>query len=75
MSKAIESLIECPFYIKEGDRFIRCEGHIDGTQTVQRFASNAAKENYEVTVCGCFGGRNCIHYRNVYALYDSGVRV
>ena len=71
MSKPIESVIECPFYIQEGKQFIRCEGVIKGTQTVHAFKTPGQKLHYELNVCGCFGGSNCPHYRTVFALYDN----
>lgn len=74
MSKWIEGQIECPFYIKEGERFIVCEGVIDGTQTVQRFKTINEKQKYEIKACSCKGGRSCPHYKSVYSLYDKGLR-
>ena len=37
MSKMIEGRIECPFYLKEGDSFIACEGILNGTKCFHRF--------------------------------------
>lgn len=75
MSKLIEGKIECPFYIKEGEYFIRCEGVLKNTECVHRFVSNAEKKRYEETVCSCFGGRNCPHHRAVAVLYERNVRI
>lgn len=74
MSKLIEGQIECPFYIKEGDAFIACEGIVDGTTSVHRFKNNIKKAEYENKVCSCNGGRGCLHYRTVHTLYDKGLR-
>lgn len=70
MSKAIEAMIECPFYIKEGERFIRCEGSVSGTQCIHRFKNDREKSNYEVNFCSKFGGRNCPHHRVVAVIYE-----
>lgn len=74
MSKVIEGIIECPFYIKEGERFIVCEGVIDGTVSVQRFKTMTEKQKYEIKTCGCRGGSKCPHYKSVHSLYDKGLR-
>lgn len=75
MAKLIEGKIECPFYIKEGERFIRCEGAIRGTECVHKFISNSDKVMFEDRVCSMFGGRSCPHHRTVAVLYEKEVRV
>lgn len=75
MAKPIEGKIECPFYIKEGERFIRCEGVLKGTQCIHRFLTNAQKESFEECICSVFGGKNCPHHRSVAILYEKEVRV
>ncbi len=74
MSKMIEGRIECPFYLKEGDGFIVCEGVLNGTKCVHRFQDNKQKRHHEVSVCSCSGGRNCRHYRTVSILYERGLK-
>ena len=74
MSKVIEGIIECPFYIKEGSGFITCEGVLEKTSATHRFNSNDDKISFEQRCCCVNGGRNCIHYRNVSLLYERGVR-
>lgn len=71
MAKFIERLIECPFYMGEGDKFINCEGE-DGKKHAQLFNSNTEKSEYEKTVCSVAGGRNCAHYKLINQLYASG---
>ena len=73
MSKKIESNIECPFYLKEGDKFISCEGVLKGTRCVHKFPSNNEKKNYELNVCSVNCGKKCHHYRTVATLYERGV--
>ncbi len=75
MKKPIEAKIECPFYIEEGERYIRCEGMINGTQCTHRFISNERKSRFEERICSVFGGRNCPHYRALCVLYEKEVRV
>ena len=73
MSKTIESLIECPFYISEGTGFVICEGAIKGTTAKQEFKNNSDKAKYEAEVCSVNCGKKCNHYRNVATLYEKGV--
>ncbi len=75
MSKMIEGRIECPFYLKEGDGFITCEGVLKGTECIHSFKSNELKRYHENSVCSSSGGRNCQHYRTVSLLYERGLKV
>lgn len=74
MSKMIEGMIECPFYIKEGERFIGCEGVLEKTISIHSFKSENEKKNYEFQVCCVNGGKKCPHFKNVFALYERGER-
>ncbi len=74
MSKFIESLIECPFYIKEGNCFIACEGLIEKTVCSQSFKKNSDKTEYETKICSVNGGKGCTHHRSVALLYEKGIR-
>lgn len=74
MSKMIEGMVECPFYIKEGKGFIDCEGIIEKTISTHRFKSDMDKKNYEYQVCCVNGGKKCPHFRNVSVLYERGER-
>lgn len=73
MSKFIEGMIECPFYLKEGERFISCEGLLkNSSSTTHRFKSNDEKRSYEFDLCCVDGGKNCPHYKNLMLLYENG---
>ncbi len=74
MAKFIEGQIECPFYISEGEGFITCEGLIRNTVSIQRFKTDKMKACHEVGVCSVNGGKNCMHYKNIFDLYERGVR-
>ena len=74
MSKSIEGIIECPFYIKEGTGFITCEGILEKTSTTHRFKSKDEKISYEQRCCCVNGGRKCPHYRSLSVLYERGAR-
>ena len=71
MAKFIERLIECPFYLGEGNKFINCEGK-DGKKHTQVFCDNKQKSEYEKSVCSIDGGRTCEHYRVISRLYERG---
>ncbi len=74
MSKSIEGMIECPFYLEEGKNFIKCEGVLNGTDCTHQFKNTAEKFNFETSVCSVMGGRKCAHHRSVALLYDKGLR-
>lgn len=71
MAKFIERIIECPFYIGEGNGFINCEGE-DGKKHTRVFDSNTEKSMYEKGVCSVDGGRDCSHYKIINRLYECG---
>lgn len=71
MAKFIERLIECPFYLGEGDKFINCEGEA-GKKYSQLFDDNKEKSKYERSVCSVDGGRTCEHYKKINRLYERG---
>ncbi len=74
MSKTIEGIIECPFYIKEGESFITCEGLLENSTATHRFFSNNEKRCHEFEYCAVNGGKKCPHFRNVSLLYERGLR-
>ena len=74
MSKAIEAIIECPFYVKEGYAFITCEGLLNGTRCTHNFRSPKEKSIYENSFCAVSGGKLCPHYKNVNSLYERNLR-
>ena len=73
MSKAIESMIECPFYIDEGKSFIVCEGLVKNTRSVNHFRSEAEKKAQEENICSQRCGKKCNHYRALSLLYERGL--
>lgn len=75
MSKMIEGRIECPFYLKEGESYIACEGVLNGTKCFHKFPNDKQKRCYEIAICCVSGGRNCQHYRTVSLLYERGIKV
>ncbi len=75
MSKSIEGIIECPFYIKEGECFITCEGLLENTSVTHRFSTNEEKRCHEFDFCSIRGGKKCPHFRSVSLLYERGERV
>lgn len=44
----------CPYYIREYKISLTCEGFIQGTCCVTRFADEAAKIKYQANVCECY---------------------
>ena len=74
MRKAVNVLIECPFFISCGEQYILCEGLINGTKDKHVFKSMGEKGIYERMVCSQNCGRNCLHYKRVNELYEKGLR-
>lgn len=74
MPKAIDVVIECPFYKGEGKDYIACEGVIKGTVDKHFFRNIKDKGLFENSVCGSECGRRCIHYKRVNELYEKGLR-
>lgn len=70
MSKSIEGAIQCPFYIEEGEGFIKCEDLIPETTCTHQFRDNKSKQNYERTCCSVNCGRSCYHYRTLQISYE-----
>ncbi len=74
MSKSIEGMIECPFYVCEGHCFVTCEGILNGTTITHNFLTDKDKEGYELNVCSRNSGKTCPHHKNINNLYEKGLR-
>ena len=74
MRKAVNVLVECPFFISCSDRYIICEGIIDGTRDKHFFKTVVEKNKYEKNVCSQNCGKSCLHYKRVNELYEKGLR-
>ena len=74
MPKAIDVIVECPFYKGEGKDYIACEGIINGTVDKHFFKNIKEKGMFENNVCSSDCGRRCIHYKRVNELYEKGLR-
>ena len=70
MGKSIEANIQCPFYVREKDDFIVCEGVIPNTTATHTFSGVRAKSKWEKEICCINGGRNCIYYNAVNQKYE-----
>ncbi len=75
MSKYLDSIVECPFYVEEGSCSITCEGLIQGAESTHIFKNNSMKVEHIVNVCGKNCGKSCYHYRMLSQLYERGLRV
>ena len=68
------ALIECPFFVACGERYIVCEGLIKGTEDRHNFKNAVEKNGYEKNVCSQNCGKSCLHYKRVNELYEKGLR-
>ena len=68
------ALIECPFFVACGERYIVCEGLIKGTSDRHNFKTAVEKNGYEKNVCSQNCGKSCLHYKRVNELYEKGLR-
>jgi len=68
-----EKLTVCPFYVREADKSISCEGVIDGTVTMTRFASTEVKVRFQEAACFQYGSeRVCPVAKQLATLYLQG---
>ncbi len=74
LSKNMDRMVECPFYIAESKKSIICEGIVDNSQCVHKFTDDLKKIFHEMNYCCCSGGRKCLHYRQVALLYERGLK-
>lgn len=72
MGRGIDALVECPFFISQGDNFIKCESYISQTKTSFEFRFSRDKKKYVEEICSCGGGKRCRHYRLMSILYERG---
>jgi hypothetical protein len=70
----VASLVECPFFVTCGERYIVCEGLIKGTSDRHNFKSAVEKNGYEKNVCSQNCGKSCLHYKRINELYEKGLR-
>lgn len=70
---SINSLIECPFFIRQELNYITCESPIKRTENRFVFNSRRDKENHIEKVCCANGGKKCLHYRTIMILYERGM--
>ncbi len=68
--KTIESYIQCPFYIAEREREIRCEGLFENTVVVHRFENSQAKLKQEKEMCCVKLGSKCPYNKLLNKKYE-----
>ena len=68
--KPIENYIECPFYLREKEKEIFCEGLIENTIVIHHFETNKLKKEHERNVCSIKLGKKCPHYQAVNSKYQ-----
>lgn len=49
----------CPFYLKEAQKSITCEGLIEGTSNMTRFDTEEEKLQYQSANCEMYNYANC----------------
>lgn len=62
--------VQCPFYLGNDDRTIRCEGLTEGETVTRRF-SGAVKRKACMAKCCCGKYRECPVYKLVYMKYNT----
>ena len=70
--KTIDSEILCPFYIKEGNQTVTCEGLIPGTYATQRFPDYGTKRFFEQSSCCRLKEHTCPHADALRRSYECG---
>lgn len=70
---AIDSCIQCPFFVKQDMAYISCESCVPGAKQTFIFKNTDKKEQYIRDVCCVNHGKKCLHYRSMMILYERGV--
>lgn len=73
MPLGYEASIECPFFIRQRENYIRCESFAKNADCKLVFKSSASKKKHILKVCSVDQGRKCPHYRMMQILYERGV--
>jgi len=59
MNKTIDALVTCPFYVREAELTVDCEGLTGGAVTVTRFRTKKNKTDFMKSFCVDCAGRGC----------------
>ncbi len=75
MSDSVGAHFQCPFYMSTSNNFIVCEGTLKNTTVRHTFKSTKHKQIYSSKYCCDFDKyQDCLHYKTLIELYESGLR-
>lgn len=60
--------VKCPFYIREENTDLICEGAIN-KYCIHHFKSNRQKQEHKEKFCNTFDYKNCIYFKGIFSLY------
>lgn len=67
--KSFSAYIQCPFYLENSAKQIRCEGYIGGTCMITTFPARKDMLEYASENCVKMDGGNCVMAKNLYEKY------
>ncbi len=67
--RTFSAYIQCPFYMDNSEKQIRCEGYIGGTCMITTFPSRKDMLNHISRYCTRVDGGSCIMAKNLYEKY------
>ena len=67
--RSVSVFVKCPFFCKEKDNQLRCEGFIEGTSMITRFPSRRDLLYHVSKKCIKVDGGNCVLAKNLYEKY------
>lgn len=68
-NKPVEAYIQCPFYLREKENVIMCEGCIGNTCMTTKFSSAKAKKEHLKSCCYLPDGGACPLAKSVFGKY------
>ena len=69
-NKQIEALIQCPFYLREKENTVACEGYIRGTCMITKFPGEKEKRAYMKANCFKPDGGECFMAKSLFGKYE-----
>ena len=69
-NKTVEALVKCPFFVKENETRIMCEGYIKNTCMITGFPASAAKRAHLRACCFHEDGGSCFFAQSLFRKYE-----
>ena len=70
-NKTVDALVKCPFYVKENENRIVCEGYIKNTCMITKFTDAAQKKAHLRACCFHEDGGKCFFAQSLFRKYEA----